>query len=50
MSGESRNDGVFREATASGDGGAAGTGEVVAIGGGDAFDHAELAQAGEVSG
>ena len=41
---------MFSEATASRNGGAAGTGEVVAIGGGDAFDDAELAQAGEVAG
>ena len=40
---------MFIEATASRDGGVAGTGEVVAIGGADAFDHAELAQPGEVS-
>jgi hypothetical protein len=39
---------VSSEVTASRDGGA-GTGEAVAIGGGDAFDHAELAQAGKVS-
>ena len=50
MSGEGRNDGVFSEAAASRDGGAAGAGEIVAIGGGDTFDDAELAQAGEASG
>ena len=48
--GESRNDGVLSEASASGDGGTAGAGEVVTIGAGDALDDAELAQAGEVSG
>ena len=48
--GESRNDGVFSEAAASGNGGTAGAGEVVPIGAGDALDDAELAQAGEVSG
>ena len=40
MSGEGRNDGVFSEAAASRDGGAAGAGEKVAIGGGDTFDDA----------
>ena len=37
------------EAAASGDGGASGAGEVVAISAGDTFNDAELAQAGEVS-
>ena len=46
MSGESRNDGEFAEAAAGGDC----AGEIVAIGAGDAFDDAELAQTGEVSG
>ena len=41
---------MFSEAAASGDGGATGTGEVIAIGAGDTFDDPELAQAGEVSG
>ena len=50
MSGESRNDGEFGEAAAGGDGGAAGAGEIVARGAGDAFDDAELAQTGELSG
>ena len=48
--GESRNDGVFSEAAASGNSGTAGAGEVVEIGAGDPLDDAELAQAGEVSG
>lgn len=48
-SGESRNDGVFSEAAASGDRGASGAGEVVAISAGDTFNDTELAQAGEVS-
>jgi hypothetical protein len=50
LSGKGRNDGVFSEAAASRDGGAAGAGEIVAIGAGDAFDDVELAQTGEVSG
>ena len=41
---------MFGEAAASCDGGAPGAGEVVAIGAGDTFDDAELAQAGEVAG
>ena len=41
---------MFSEAAASRDGGASGAGEVVAIGGGDTVDDAELAQAGEASG
>ena len=41
---------MFSEAAASRDGGAGGAGEIVAIGGGDTFDDAELAQAGEASG
>ena len=41
---------MFSEATASRDGGAAGAGEIVAIGAGDAFDDMELAQTGELSG
>jgi hypothetical protein len=48
--GESRNDGVFSEAAASGDGGAPGAGEVIAIGASDTFDDPELTQAGEVPG
>ena len=44
--GESRNDGVFSEAAASGNGGTAGAGEVIAIGASDALDDAELAEAG----
>ena len=50
MSGESRNDVVFNEAAAGGDGGAAGASQIVAIGAGDAFDDAQVAQAGEASG
>ena len=49
LSGESRNDGVFGEAAAGGDGGAASAGEIVAIGASDAFDDAEMAQTGELS-
>ena len=41
---------MFSEAAASGNGGTAGAGEVVAIGAGDALDDTKLAQAGEVSG
>jgi hypothetical protein len=41
---------VFGEAAASGDSSAAGTGEIVAIGTGNAFDDAEVAQAGELPG
>jgi hypothetical protein len=41
---------VFSEAAGSGDGGAAGAGEVVAISPGDTFNDAELAETGEVSG
>ena len=41
---------VLSEAAASGDGGAAGAGEVVAIGASNAFDDANVAQAGELSG
>jgi len=48
--GESRNDGLFSEAAASGDGGAPGTGEVISISAGKTFDDPELTQAGEVSG
>jgi len=48
--GESRNDGEFSEAAASGDGGAPGAGEVISIGAGKTFDDPELTQAGEVSG
>jgi hypothetical protein len=50
LSGESRNDGVFGEAAASSNGGAASAGEVVTVGASDAFDNAELAQTGELSG
>ena len=50
MSGKSGNDGVFGEAAAGGDGGAAGAGEIVAIGAGNALDDAKVAQAGELSG
>src|ERR1700726_3858556 len=46
----SRNDGLFGEAAASSNGGAASAGEVVAVGASDAFDDAELAQTGELSG
>ena len=41
---------MFGEAAASSDGGAASAGEVVAVGASDAFDDAELAQTGELSG
>ena len=41
---------MFGEAAASGNGGAASAGEVVAVGASDAFDDAELAQTGELSG
>ncbi len=40
---------MFGEAAASSNGGAAGAGEVVAIGASDTFDDAELAQTGELS-
>jgi hypothetical protein len=50
LSGKSGNDGVFGEAAVGGDGSAAGAGEVVAIGAGNAFDDANVAQAGELSG
>jgi hypothetical protein len=51
LSGESRNDGLFGEAAASSNGGAASAGEAVAaVGASDAFDDAELAQTGELSG
>src|SRR6202008_3297783 len=50
LSGQSRNDGVFGEAAASSDGGAASAGEIVAIGAEDAFDDAEMEQTGELSG
>ena len=45
--GKFRNDGVLCETAT--DGGAAGAGEVIAIGAGDTFDDPELAQAGQVS-
>jgi hypothetical protein len=48
--GQSRNDGVFGEAAAGSDGGAASADEIVAIGAEDAFDDAEMAQTGELSG
>lgn len=41
---------MFGEATAGSDGGATSAGEIVAISPGDAFDNAELAQAGELPG
>jgi hypothetical protein len=41
---------VFGKAPAGSDGGAAGASEIVTIGAGDAFNDAELAQAGELSG
>ena len=41
---------MFGEAAASSNSGAASTGEVVAVGASDAFDDAELAQTGELSG
>ena len=41
---------MFGKAPAGSDGGAAGAGEIVTIGAGDAFDDTELAQAGELSG
>ncbi len=41
---------MFGEAAASSNGGAAGAGEVVAVGASDAFDDAELAQTSELSG
>src|SRR5258707_11833530 len=44
------NDGLFREAAASSNSGAVRAGEVVAVGASDAFDDAELAQTGELSG
>jgi hypothetical protein len=47
LSGQSRNDGVFGEAAAGSDGGA---GEMVWIGAEDAFDDAEMAPTGELSG
>ena len=50
LSGQSRNDGVFGEAAAGSDGGAASADEIVAIGAEDAFDDAEMAQTGELSG
>jgi hypothetical protein len=50
LSGESWNDGVFGEAAAGSDSGAASAGEVVAIGAGNAFDDAKVAQAGELPG
>lgn len=40
---------MFGKAPAGSDGGAAGAGEIVAIGAADAFDDAELAQTGELS-
>ena len=50
MSDESGNDGVLGEAATGSDGSATSAGEIVAIGAGDAFDDAELAQTGELSG
>ena len=41
---------MFSEAATSRNGGVASAGEIVAIGGGDAFDDAELAQTAQVSG
>ena len=41
---------MFGEAPTGSDGGAAGASEIVTIGAGDAFNDAELAQAGELSG
>ena len=41
---------MFSEAAASRNGGAAGAGEIVAIGASEAFDDVELAQTGEASG
>ena len=41
---------MFGEAASGSDGGAASAGEIVAIGAGDAFDDAEVAQAGELPG
>ena len=41
---------MFGEAAASSNGGAASAGEVVAVGASDAFDDAEFAQTGELSG
>jgi hypothetical protein len=43
-------DGLFGEAAASSNGGAAGAGEVVSVGASDAFDDAELTQTGEAGG
>ena len=41
---------MFGKAPTGSDGGAAGASEIVTIGAGDAFNDAELAQAGELSG
>src|ERR1700680_3165894 len=41
---------VFGEAATGGDGGTSGARKIIAVGAGDAFDDAELAQAGELSG
>ena len=41
---------MFGETAAGSDGGAASAGEIVAIGTEDAFDDAEMAQTGELSG
>jgi hypothetical protein len=41
---------VLGEAPAGSDGGAAGAGEIVTVGAGDAFNDPEVAQAGELSG
>ena len=50
MSDESGNNGVLGEAATGSNGSATSAGEVVAIGAGDAFDDAEVAQAGELPG
>jgi len=50
LSDESGNDGVLCEAATGSNGSTTSAGEVVAIGAGDAFDDAEVAQAGELPG
>ena len=50
LSGQCRNNKVFAEAPAGSDGGTAGASKIVAIGAGDAFDDAEVAQASELPG
>src|SRR6267142_622657 len=50
MSCEGGDDGELGDAGGSGDGGSGNAGEVVAVGWSDAFDEAELAEAGELAG